>query len=157
MDPQIQCCHTQSKFLLSQRGFELSMLVTVTLIVTELCHFCRWYLHCSFNVLVFRNIIFSWELPGNARKCNLVWWKSFYKWKNSSLSHNSCNLTYNMEIPANSRCSTLLPGSVSVSVQLEWPPGRTAVRPLVGQNTDHQKDHLVCQPLWNSWWVDAWT
>lgn len=68
----------------------------------------------------------------------------------------SCNFAHDMEIPADFRCSTLLPGFGSVSIQLEWPPVRTAVWPLVWQNRDHQEDHLVCQPFWDNRWVQSY-
>lgn len=58
-----------------------------------------------------------------------------------------------MELLADSGCSTLLPGIGAVSIQSEWPAVRTAVWPLVWQDTIDKEDHIVCQHLWDSWWA----
>lgn len=60
-----------------------------------------------------------------------------------------------MEVLADFRCSALLPGFGPVSIQLEWPPVRAALWPLVWQNTNDQEAHFVCQYFWDSWWVSS--
>lgn len=82
-----------------------------------------------------------------------VWDSNPLQTNSPDFSLSSCNIAHHMEVPADFGCTAILPGVEPVSIQFERPLVRTAVRPLVRQNTNHQTNNSVCEYFWDSWWV----